>query len=98
MKITKQQISRIIAKSLEGVDCSPPMHEGKSKYHQLRTMILEILGEDKSGKGACPDTGCIKQSDGKWRIISNKTGKLWPQKYETKEKAKNALGAYHASR
>ena len=61
----------------------------------LRTIIKEVLEEDKSGKGKCPDTGCIKKSGDKWRIISNKTGKLWPQHYDTKEKAENALKAYH---
>jgi len=62
---------------------------------QLRTVIKEVLEEDKSGKGKCPDTGCIKKSGDKWRIISNKTGKMWPQHYDTKEKAENALKAYH---
>lgn len=65
---------------------------------QLRQIIREVLEEDKSGKGECPETGCIRQHAGKWRIMSNKTGKLWPQKYETKENAENALDAYHASR
>ena len=59
---------------------------------------LAGLSEDKSGKGACPDTGCIKKSGDKWRIISNKTGKMWPQKYKTKKSAESALDAYHASR
>ena len=66
---------------------------------RLRRIICEaLMMEDKSGKGKCPKSGCIKKSGDKWRIISNKTGKLWPQKYETKEKAENALDAYHASR
>jgi len=66
---------------------------------QIRSLIREtMLAEDKSGKGKCPDTGCIKKSGDKWRIVSNKTGKLWPQKYETKENAESALDAYHASR
>ena len=64
----------------------------------LRNIIREALTEDKSGKGACPKSGCIKKSGSKWRIISNKTGKMWPQKYETKTSAQNALDAYHASR
>ena len=66
---------------------------------QLRTLIREelqrTLTEDKSGKGKCPDTGCIKKSGDKWRIISNKTGKMWPQKYDTKKTAQDALEAYH---
>ena len=65
---------------------------------QLRGIILEALTEDKSGKGACPKSGCIKKSGSKWRIISNKTGKMWPQHYKTKTSAQNALDAYHASR
>ena len=61
----------------------------------LSKIIKEVLEEDKSGKGKCPDTGCIKKSGDKWRIISNKTGKMWPQKYKTKKSAENALKAYH---
>ena len=58
-----------------------------------------MIEEDKSGKGKCPDSGCIeKDAKDNWRIISNKTGKYWPQKYETKEKAEAALDAYHASK
>ena len=67
--------------------------------HQLKRIIREELNrslyEDKSGKGACPDSGCIKKSGDKWRIISNKTGKLWPQKYKSRKSAEAALRAYH---
>ena len=64
---------------------------------QLRKIVREaLLSEDKSGKGACPDNGCIKKGDGGWKIISNKTGKEWPQTYKTKTSAQNALKAYHA--
>ena len=66
---------------------------------QLRRIIREAIGtatlyEDKSGKGKCPDSGCIKKSGDKWRIVSNKTGKLWPQKYKTRTSAESALDAY----
>jgi len=70
----------------------------KVTKRQLRRIIKEVLEEDKSGKGKCPDTGCIRKGKGGWKIVSNKTGKNWPQTYETKEKAENALDAYHASR
>ena len=51
-----------------------------------------------SKRGKCPAGGCIKKDEkGKWRIISNKTGKLWPQKYKTKGTAQSALRGYHAS-
>ena len=49
-------------------------------------------------KGKCPKSGCIKKLGDKWRIISNKTGKLWPAHYETKENAEAALDAYHANK
>jgi len=46
-------------------------------------------------EGECPKSGCVKQVDGKWRVISNKTGKLWPQTYDTEKAAKDAIAAYH---
>jgi len=64
----------------------------------IRLEMGAPLHEDKSGKGKCPDTGCIKKSGDKWRIVSNKTGKLWPQKYKSRKSAESALDAYHASR
>jgi len=69
-----------------------------TRRHLKRIIHEMLLAEDKSGKGACPDTGCIKKSGDKWRIISNKTGKMWPQKYKTRTSAESALDAYHASR
>jgi hypothetical protein len=69
---------------------------------QLRQIIKEeieaVLDEDKSGEGKCPDSGCIKKEGDEWRIISNKTGKLWPQTYDSEKSAEDALDAYHASR
>jgi hypothetical protein len=65
------------------------------EYGHCSKSIGEALEEDKSGKGKCPDSGCISKRGDKWRIISNKTGKLWPQHYDTKEKAEAALDAYH---
>lgn len=51
-----------------------------------------------SKAGKCPASGCIKKLGDKWRIISNKTGKLWPAHYESKTSAESALSAYHASK
>ncbi len=68
----------------------------KISESRLRSIIRRMLAEDKSGKGKCPESGCVTDRDGKWRIISNKTGKLWPQTYDTKEDAEDALKAYHA--
>ena len=49
-------------------------------------------------KGKCPETGCVVQRKGSWRVISNRTGKLWPQTYDTKKDADDALAAYHLRR
>ena len=70
----------------------------KITRQQLSMLIREaLLSEDKSGKGKCPPSGCIRKDGDKWRVISNKTGKDWPQKYDTKADAEDALQAYHAS-
>lgn len=45
--------------------------------------------------GKCPESGCTKKVGDKWRVISNKTGKLWPAEYDTEQDAKDALAAYH---
>lgn len=53
--------------------------------------IDAILDEDKvKGKN-------IKKVDGKWRVISGKTGKLWPQTYDSKGDAEDAIKAYFAN-
>ena len=38
----------------------------------------------------------IKKVGDSWRVVSGKTGKLWPQTYDSKAKAEDALQAYHA--
>lgn len=49
-------------------------------------------------EGKCPEDGCVQKDGDKWMIISNKTGKPWKPRYETEEKANNALAAYHANK
>jgi len=44
-----------------------------------------------AGKG-----GCVTQKDGSWKVISNKTGKLWDANYSSEADAEAALRAYHA--
>ena len=43
--------------------------------------------------GKCPESGCVKKVDGKFRVISNKTGALLPGEHDTEEKAKGAIAA-----
>ena len=56
-------------------------------------MVKKGSAVSKSGK--CPKSGCIKKVGSDWRVVSNKTGKLWSAKYKSKETAKGALAAYH---
>lgn len=59
--------------------------------------MYKIKRFSKTGK--CPASGCItKDKSGAFRIISNKTGKLWNAHYKSKKNAENALKAYHASK
>ena len=53
--------------------------------------IDSILDEDKI-KGSN-----IKKVGSSWRVVSGKTGKLWPQTYDSKAKAEDALQAYFAN-
>ena len=62
---------------------------------QLIGMIEKLVIE--ATKGKCPESGCIKKVDKKWRVISNKTGKLWPAHYDTQKAAQAGLDAYHAN-
>jgi len=63
---------------------------------QLIEMIENLVME--ATKGKCPESGCIKKVGNKWRVISNKTGKLWPAHYDTEKAAKDGLEAYHAGK
>jgi hypothetical protein len=60
---------------------------------------MSILNEiEKIIEGECPKSGCVKEVDGKWRVVSNKTGKLWLAKYNSKEDAEKALKVYHVKK
>ena len=50
----------------------------------------------KTGRG--PKSGCVKKVGSDYRVVSNKTGKLWPAKYKSRESAKKAIAAYHIGR
>ena len=49
-------------------------------------------------KGSVPKVDVLKKEGKFWRVISNITGKLWPQKYKSEKSADGAIEAYHASR
>ena len=37
----------------------------------------------------------VKKVDGKYRVLSGKSGKMWPQTYDSKKDAEDAIKAYH---
>lgn len=46
----------------------------------------------------CPAGGCIKQKpNGKWGVISGKTGKFWDADYDSEKDAKEGLKGYFAN-
>lgn len=47
-------------------------------------------------RGECPPEGCIVKHKGAWRVISDETGELWPQTFETKERATDAIATYQS--
>ena len=53
--------------------------------------IDSILDEDKV-KGSN-----VKKVGNSWRVVSGKTGKLWPQTYDSKGDAEDAIKAYFAN-
>lgn len=76
--------------------------ENKSAKDEEEPSTTEVEDEESVTeavkKNKCPASGCVKKVKDKWRIISNKTGKLWPQKYDSETKAKTALKAYQANK
>ena len=61
----------------------------------MESIVDRLKGKLTEGK--CPKSGCITKRGSKWRIISNKTGKLWDAEYDSKADAEAGLDAYHAN-
>jgi len=46
----------------------------------------------------CPESGCVQEKgNGKWGVISGKTGKWWDANYESRSSAEAGLRAYFAN-
>jgi len=69
--------------------------DGKIIASELLLAARDLVGAEGD---KCGEKGCIRRVDGKWRVMSGKTGKLWPAKYDSEGSAKDALDAWHASR
>ena len=75
------------------------IRKNKGKYNRIKMEYFPKANKEeqkKTAKDMCPESGCIgKKPNGKWGVVSNKTGDWWPANYDTKEKAESALKAYH---
>jgi hypothetical protein len=74
-------------------DASKRARLGLTSQEEVASLV-NAVAHVVEAKG-CPEQGCIVQRQGKWRVVSNKTGKLWPQTYDTQQNAEGALAAYH---
>ena len=68
---------------------------------EIRRLYEAKRKKKKKTTGKCAESagksGCIKKRGKFWRIISNKTGKLWKAKYDEEKDAQAALDAYHVN-
>ena len=74
-------------------DKEPP-RKGNKKPGNREIVPASIVKKVENGEGV------IHKYNGSWRIVSMKTNPptFWDAKYESKEKAENALSAYHSNR
>lgn len=74
------------------------VRDGKAYVFTIAQLAHQSVIRSAVFSDKCPADGCVQPDGDKWMIISNKTGAPWKPRYETKEKAENALKAYHANR
>lgn len=68
---------------------------------EQKEVAIKMMGcsnPEEAFSDMCPKDGCVKQVGSDWRVISNKTGKLWPAKYKSEKDAKAAIAAYHVAK
>ena len=68
------------------------MYKNKNRLTELIKDALKRPVKEDKVKGSN-----IKKVGDKWRVLSGKTGKMWKQKYDTKEDAEAGLKGYFAS-
>ena len=82
MKITKQQLQRIIKEEI------------RSLLNEQGCGDTEE-GCVRQSTGSDPDT---YGPDGSWYILNNKKGGVWKKGFETKQSAKDSIQAMHSSK
>lgn len=71
------------------------LYNMKINENDLYKLVRKYINEEISNK--CPKNGCVKKKpNGKWGVISGKTGKFWNADYDSKKDAEAGLQAYFA--
>lgn len=91
--VTKGPASAILAMVEESRDSL--LSGGRLDLAEVESLVRATAAVLRAKEGKCPEDGCVVKRGDDWRVVSNKTGKLWPQTYDTKEDAEDALAAYH---
>lgn len=106
-EVTKtDELSAKIAKALKGLKLKDASYDSdKDNLMQARIALnkgneeaAEKIAKPYIDEDVVPGSNIKKDSKGKWRVLSGKTGKMWPQTYDSKKDAKDALQAYHANK
>jgi len=69
----------------------------KKKDDEIEETLAQRIAK-KLKEDVVKGSNIRKDSKGKWRVLSGKTGKMWPQTYDSKADAEDALQAYHATK
>ena len=82
-KVTRRQIENTRDRYMDGDE---------------RSGIPRIASPLNAKGDKCPESGCVQEKgDGKWGVISGKTGKWWDANYESRSSAEAGLRAYFAN-
>ena len=106
-EITKtDELAAKIAKALKSLKLKDASYDSdKDNLMQARKVLnkgneeaAEKIAKPYIDEDVVPGSNIKKDSKGKWRVLSGKTGKMWPQTYDSKKDAEDALQAYHANK
>lgn len=66
--------------------------------HDMHRGMSRIASPLNAKGDKCPESGCVQEKgNGKWGVISGKTGKWWDANYDSRSSAEAGLRAYFAS-
>jgi hypothetical protein len=71
--------------------------DDSSLYEEDTVEDMEERTEEEMNEDVIKGSN-VKKVDGKYRVLSGKSGKMWPQKYDSKKDAEDAIKAYHANK